>query len=76
MTDVKDTLPSYTPMHDLGVLKMSSENFQLKCEVETKSSLGFCANSSIQVNKTILDETLFLKWNVKTKILYFIALFL
>lgn len=66
----------YTPMHDLGVLKISSENFQLKIEVETQSSFGFCANSSIQGNETFLDETLFLKRNVKTKILYFIALFL
>lgn len=73
MTDVKDTLPSYTPMHDSGVLKQWE--FLIKMWSETKSSLVFCDNSSIQVNETILDETLFLKCNVKTKILYFTALF-
>lgn len=55
------TLPSYTPVHDLGVFKISSENFRLTCEAETQSSFVFCANHSIQVNETILDETLFLK---------------
>lgn len=72
MTVFKDTLPSYTPMYNLGVLKIRSENFQLKCQTETQSSFVFCANHSIQANETILDETLLLKW--KTKILCFIAL--
>lgn len=70
----RHTTISYTPMYDLGVFKISCENFQWKCEAETQSSFMFCANHSIQANETILDEILFLKWTVKTKILYFIAL--
>lgn len=61
---------------DLGVFKISTENFRSKGEAETQPSFAFCVNHSIQVNETILDETLFLKQHVKTKILYFIALFL
>lgn len=63
MADSKDLLPSYTSMHELAVFKISSENL---IKMWVKSSFGFSANSSIQVDEKILEETLFLKQNVKT----------